>query len=158
MAEEIRDISLSHKRSFSIDGDLNRIIHLDTSDMNVLVRLEETYPEIRQLAINATEKVVTITKDDDEDDDSTSLVSILKEIDRDMREKIDFIFASKISDICVPTGNMYDPIGGEFRFEVLIGKLVKLYANDIAGEFKKMQDRVKKHTGKYTSGRRKLSK
>lgn len=160
MAEEIRDISLSKKKSFTIDGDLNRTIQLDTSDMNILVRLEETYPDIRKLALDATQRISSvpvITGEDDEDAEKTvtQMVDILKEIDNDMRKKVDYVFASKVSDICVPTGNMFDPVGGEFRFEHLIDVLTRLYAGDITGEFKKMQERVKKHTEKYINKRNK---
>ena len=50
---------------------------------------------------------------------------------------------------------MFDPVGGEFRFEHLIDVLTRLYAGDITGEFKKMQERVKKHTEKYINKRNK---
>ena len=158
MAEEINNISLSSKRSFSIDGDLNRIIHLDTSDMNILVRLDETYPEIRKLATEAAERIVSSKADEDDEDGETAisnLAEVLKDIDRQMRDKLDYIFASKIADICEPTGNMYDPVGGEFRFERIIEKLSTLYAQDITTEFKKMQERAQKHTAKYTNRRKK---
>ena len=153
MAEEINNISLSNKRSFSIDGDLNRIIFLDTSDMNILVRLDETYPEIRKLAVEAGEKILA-SKGDEGDEDGVSAVSnlatVLKDIDKQMREKLNYIFASDIADICEPKGNMYDPVYGGFRFEHIIEVLTTLYANNITAEFKKMQERVKKHTAKYT--------
>ena len=157
MAEEIRDISLSTKRAFSIDGDLNRIIHIDTTDMNIITRLEETYPEIDRLAREAADKVSALV--DNKDSDDMTVISeyskVLTEIDKQMRDKVDYIFASPISDICVPDANMYDPVNGGFRFENLIEKLSPLYANDLTAEFKKVQARVKKHTSKYTNKRRK---
>ena len=157
MAEEIRDISLSTKRAFSIDGDLNRIIHIDTSDLNILARLEETYPKIQKLAVEASEKVASIDKAKDDEDDTvlSEYVKVLKSIDKDMREMVDYIFASPIADICVPDANMYDPVNGGFRYEDLIDKLSRLYANNLTAEFKKMQDRVKKHTEKYANRRNK---
>lgn len=161
MAEELKDISLSSKKSFRIDGDNNRIIYLDTSDMNILVRLEETYPEIQKLAVEAADKIVKskISEDEEGDEDTKSslndITEILKEIDSKMRAKLNYIFASDVADICEPTGNMYDPVGGEFRFERIIEVLTTLYANNITAEFNKMQERVKKHTAKYANKRRK---
>lgn len=160
MAEEIRNISLSHKKSFSIDGDINRIIQIDTSDLNVTVRLEEVYPELLKLAVEATDKLSNIKKpeEDADEEEKSSLAdysTILKDIDKQMREKVDYIFASQVSDICLPTENMYSVCGGEFNFERVVDALLTLYANDIKSEFKQMQDRVKKHTDKYTSKRRK---
>lgn len=169
MAEEIRNISLSHKKSFSIDGDINRIIQIDTSDLNVTVRLEEVYPDLLKLAIEATDKLASVksTKSEDPEDENeeteveeiksplSDYSEILKDIDKQMREKVDYLFDSPVSDICLPTGNMYSVVGGEFNFERVVDALITLYANDISTEFKKMQDRVKKHTDKYTKRRRK---
>ena len=154
MAEEIKDISLSSKKSYRIDGDNSRIIYLDTSDMNILVRMNETYPEIQKLAVEAADKIVA-SKVGDDDSPLNDISEILKEIDKRMREKLNYIFASDIADICEPKGNMYDPVGGEFRFEHIIEALSTLYADNITGEFKKMQERVKKHTAKYTNKLRK---
>lgn len=161
MAEEIKDISLSTKKSYRIDGDNSRIIYLDTSDMNVIVRLEEAYPDIQKLAVEAGDRILA-SKDNtssEEDGEETSslndITEILKDIDKKMRAKIDYIFASEVADICVPTGNMYDPVNGEFRFEHVVEVLAGLYANNINDEFKKMQERVKKHTAKYANRRRK---
>lgn len=153
MAEEIKDISLSSKKAYRLDGDNSRIIYLDTSDMNILVRMDETYPEIQKLAIEAAEKIVA-SKISDDDSPLNDITEVLKEIDARMREKLNYIFASNIADICEPTGNMYDPINGGFRFEHIIEVLSTLYANNITVEFKKMQERVKKHTAKYTGKRK----
>lgn len=164
MAEEVKDISLSSKKSFRIDGDNNRIIYLDTSDMNILVRFEEVYPEIRKLAVDAAERAEATKQappeepgEDIEDDGPIfgETTAILKEIDSKMREKLNYIFASDIADICEPTGNMYDMVNGEFRFEHIISVLSNLYINNINSEIRKMQERVKKHTAKYTNRRRK---
>lgn len=151
MAEEkITNISLSKKKCFSIDSDYNRLIYLDTSDMNVLVRLEEVYQSINELAQEAVAKISAIPDDKDDGEQLSDLAQVLKEIDAKMREKIDYIFDDKVSDACVPKGNMYDPYEGGFRFEHVVSTLTGLYANDIADGFKKMQDNVKKHTAKYT--------
>ena len=153
MAEELNNISLSTKKSFRIDGDNSRIIYLDTSDMNILVRMEEAYPEIQKLAVNACDRMAMAKTNEDDASPINDISEILKDIDHKMREKLNYIFASEIADICEPTGNMYDPVNGEFRFEHIIEVISGLYANNITVEFKKMQTRVKKHTDKYTSKR-----
>ena len=159
MAEDIKDISLSTKKSFRIDGDNNRIIYLDTSDMNVVVRFNEVYPEIQKLAVDATTRLATLKDSKSEDTDETSplndISEILKDIDKQMRDKVDYIFASEVADMCAPTGNMYDINNGEFRYEHIVDVLSSLYTNNFKSEFKKMQERVKKHTAKYANKRRK---
>lgn len=156
MAEEIKDISLSTKKGFRIDGDNNRMIYLDTSDMNIAVRLEEAYPKIQKLAVEATERMGSVKKITEEDSSGLNdMAGILKDIDNQMREYLDYIFASKISDVCEPTGNLFDVVGGEFRFEHIIEVLGTLYANNFTVEFKKMQTRLNKHTAKYANKRKK---
>lgn len=166
MAEEIKDISLSTKKSFRIDGDNNRIIYLDVSDMNVMTRLEEVYSDINKLALEAVDrmakakKVVSdeTTEDDEgiepEDSSAEEMTDVLRDIDSKMRAKLNYIFASDVADVCEPTGNMYDVVGGEWRFEHIIEVLTHLYANNITSEFKRMQERIKKHTAKYTNRRK----
>ena len=158
MAEENNNISLSTKKTFTIDGDLKRTIQLDISDMNIVVRIDEVYPDIRKLAVDAHDRIANakVQKVEGDSDDSPleDISTVLKDIDRQMREKVDYIFASEVCDICYPNENMYDVVGGEWRFEHLLDVLTTLYANNIKAEWKKMQDRVKKHTAKYTSGRR----
>ena len=156
MAEDIKDISLSTKRVFRIDGDNNRVISLDVSDMNILVRMDEVYPDIQKLALEAQDKLAKSKIEKDEDDNSplTDISRILKEIDQAMREKLNYIFASEIADACEPTGNMYDMTNGEFRFEHIMDVLSSLYVNNINAEVKKMQERVKKHTAKYANKRK----
>lgn len=155
MAEEIKTISLSHRKEFSIDGDGNRILALDTSDMNVIVRLEEVYPAIQELAVEAQNRIANVKDSEDGSEMSplNDISEILKDIDRKMREKVDYIFDADVSAKCAPKGNMFDPVNGEFRFEHIIDVLTTLYTENLSVEFKKMQDRVKKHTAKYTNNR-----
>ena len=159
MAEDTKDISLSTKKSFRIDGDNNRVIWLDVSDMNLVVRIDEVYADMQSLAVDAQTRManakVTVSEEDDGKSPLTDISGILKDIDAKMREKINYIFASDVADACEPTGNMYDMVNGEYRFEHIIEVLSTLYANNLTAEVKKMQERIKKHTSKYTSKRKK---
>ena len=67
-----------------------------------------------------------------------------------MRQLIDYIFNSNVSEVCAPDGTMYDPIDGQFRFEHIINCLVALYENNIDLEVKQISNRVRKYTDKYT--------
>ena len=88
MAEEIKDISLSTKKSYRIDGDNSRIIYLDTSDMNVLVRLEEIYPDIQKLALEAGDRILATKDTDSEESSLNDITEVLKDIDKKIMEKL----------------------------------------------------------------------
>ena len=153
--ENIIDIDLSaiKKQKFRINGDNNKILELNTSDMGILARLEEAYPKLMTLQ----DKVASLADTDLEAEDDVLLSSTankLTDIDRDMRDTLDFIFQSNVSEICGSEGSMYDPIDGVFRYEYIIETLTKLYENNLESEFSKMKSRIDKHTSKYTKKRK----
>ena len=147
------DLSVIKKKKFRINGDNTKILELNVSDMGILSRLDEAYPKLMELQ----EKVADLADINEEADDREVLsttASKLKEIDGSMRETLDFIFQSNVSEICGSEGSMYDPINGTFRYEHIISTLTKLYENNLNAEFKQMKDRIKKHTAKYTKSRK----
>lgn len=136
------DLSVTKKKQFRIDKDDNRIIELNTSDMNILSRLQDSYPKLDALGI----KAMSISETDSVED----TVSILKEVDGEMRSLLNNIFDSDIADICAPDGSMFDMFNGEFRFEHIVSTLIGLYETNIDNEYKLMVKKIKKHTDKYT--------
>ena len=64
---------------------------------------------------------------------------------------MDYLFDSNVSGICAPSGSMYDPFNGKYRFEHIIEILAGLYETDVTAGLNKMSARVKKHTDKYTA-------
>lgn len=155
---EVVDINLSgiESKRFRINGDDNKILVLNTADLNILSRLKEAYPKLESLTNEAVKKLPDSLPDFDETENAlenpaiNSLISVLDEIDKNMREQIDYIFNSNVSEICAPDGSMYDPINGKFRYEHIIDTLSGLYTEDISKGMKKISTRVKKHTDKYT--------
>lgn len=137
------DLSVTRKKRFRIDGDDNRIIELNTSDMTILNRLDESERRLKELADSTN---VDLTGDDKSDKD---IVSRLLKTDREMRDIIDYLFDSPVADICAPDGSMYDPFNGKYRFEHIMETLFTLYEQNISDEIKKMRRNVQKHTDKY---------
>lgn len=153
----LQDISLDviRKKKFRIDGDDSRILELNTSDLNILARLKEAYPKLVSLADNAFKNMPEIDNTAEDynfmtDESTAEIVQALKDADKGMRDLMDYIFDSNVSEVCAPSGSMYDPINGQFRFEHIIGILAALYETDIEKEMTNISNRVKKHTSKYT--------
>lgn len=139
------DLSITRKKRFRIDGDDNRIIELNTSDMTILNRLDEADKQLRELADKAT-----FGLSETGDDDNADAVKELLATDKQMRAIIDYLFDAPVSDVCAPDGSMYDPFNGKYRFEHIMEILFALYEKNISEEIKKMRKNVQKHTGKYT--------
>lgn len=144
--DNILDINLSatRKKKFRIDGDDNRILELNTSDMNVLLRLDEVEQRLQNLADS-------VTFDSESGETAEQSVKKLLSTDKEMRELIDYLFDSNVSEICAPSGSMYDPFNGKYRFEHIVETLFTLYEENIEKEYKKMSKNVQKHTAKYVN-------
>lgn len=148
------DLSSIRRKRFRIDGDDNRILELNTSDLNLIVRLRESYPRIKQLVDETFRDLPDSDTGDDNydfmtDEATGKTVDALKKADADMRKLLDDIFDSNVSEICAPTGSMYDPINGKLRFEHIIDCLSALYESEISSEMRKVTTNVRKHTDKY---------
>ena len=143
------DLSVTNKKQFRIDGDDDRIIELNTSDLSILSRIQNSYPKLDELSMKAT-KMSSETEDIENEEGQQKLVKILDEIDTDMRTILDYVFDSEVSSKCAPTGTMFDMFNGEFRYEHIMDTLIKLYENNIDEEYKLMSKKIKKRTSKYT--------
>ena len=145
---EIVDVDLGYveKKKFRFGNDNSRILELNVSDLNVITRLSKTYPELQ----NAVERAQSAVNSLSDDCELSDIADVLESIDKEMREKIDYIFDTNVSEVCVPSGNMYDPVGGQFRFERVIMKLAELYGNGLNYEFANLRTNTAKHTAKYT--------
>lgn len=148
--ENIVDIDLSpiQKKPFRLDGDNSRIIRLNTSDLNIASRLEKTYPKLLELTRDASNKLDEV--DNSDSDTKSDTIKLLAEIDKQMRDLVDYVFDEKVADKAVPNGSMYDPFNGKFAFEYVIEKLAELYETNFSQEVSLMQKRMNKHTEKYT--------
>lgn len=146
------NLSAIRKKRFRIDGDSNRYLELDTSDMGIITRLDNLYPRLQKLAQDAAVK--QLDKEETENERALTKISqALVKIDAQMRQIVDDIFDSNVSEMCVPSGTMFDPFNGVFRYEHIIDVISALYKDNIKTEIKKMSTRMKKHTAKYTKGR-----
>lgn len=155
---EFVDLNLApiRKRKIRIDGDQNRILELDTTDIGVAMRLSEFYPKLEELQKQFNELEVKYDEEGNMTDESfDDMGKAIKEIDTKMRQYMDEIFNGNVSEMCAPSGNMFDPINGSFRFEYIIDALSKLYEDEIARNLEERKENISKHTAKYKGKRKK---
>lgn len=135
------------KKRFRLDRDNSRVIELNISDISTINRLEEIYPKMLKLVDDAHNKIV-------ENKEDPNVLQEVMRIDKEMRNLIDYAFASEVADKACPDGTLYDPFNGKFRFEYIMDKLIGLYDANLKKEYTLMKKRVDKHTSKYTKKRK----
>ena len=147
--EELLDIDLlaTRKKRFRINGDSNRILELNTSDMNVVSRLNKIYPKLHKLNTKAIN--IKFDNEGNEEQQLEQVATQLEEIDTEMRSLLDELFDTNVSEVAAPDGSMYDPFLGKFRYEHIIEALLKLYDENFTSEFEMMRKRVETKTSKY---------
>lgn len=150
VTSDVQDVDLGfvEKKKFRIAGDFSRMIELNVSDLNIFSRYKTTAPKLEALLHNAQEKMAEVSSDD-EGVDLDKIADALDDIDKEMRDLIDYLFDSPVSQACVPSGNMFDPVDGDYRFNRIINKLADLYTTGLAEQIKEFDNKTSKHTKKY---------
>ena len=148
--KDVIDIDLSSikKKKFRINGDNNLIIELNTSDMNIITRLEEATPKFQALEQKINELGNVASQDQGDSEAIAATAQALREVDKGMRDMIDFVFDSPIADKVSDGGTMYDVFGGKFRYEHVLDKFMALYEENLANEYRLMKKRVNKYAKK----------
>ena len=145
------DLSITKKKKFRFDKDDNRIVEINTSDMNLMQRVSVAYPKLQELQNKAAKLTEGLDVENTTAiDDLSTMAERLSAVDVEMRELLDYMFDADISKAAAPEGSMYDPFNGSFRFEHIIALMMKQYEDNLQSEFKKMERQMKSHTDKYT--------
>ena len=153
--EEIIDVEIKaiKKKRIRLNGDYNKVIELNTSDLSIMNRVSEVYPKLNKLALEGATDDAYLADDSDEEAFKAASEKLAK-IDGQIREVVDYIFDYPVSAVCADNGTMLDPVNGSFRFEHIIETLLGLYEQSFTQEYKKIADKMKKHTSKYSKKRK----
>lgn len=145
------DLSITNKKKFRFNKDDTKIVEINTSDMNLLQRVSVAYPKLEALQEKSTKLTEGLNPEGNRAiEDIATMAERLAEIDKEMRGLIDYMFDAPLSAAVAPSGSMYDPFNGSFRYEHIIAVMMSQYEENLQSEFGKMEKQLKKHTDKYT--------
>lgn len=148
------DLSITKKKKFRFDKDDTRVVEINTSDMNLMQRVNVAYPKLQNLQEKASKLTEGIDMENATESRAIDGIAVMAErlsaVDAEMREMLDYMFDAPVSAAAAPNGSMYDPFNGSFRYEHIIAIVMKQYEDNLQSEFKKMERQLKKHTDKYT--------
>ena len=142
----------TRKKVFRIDEDNNRFIQLNTSDLGAVTRLRDIYPKLSETVGKYADLKVSELDDENSiaEEDMNKIADAIQDMDSEVRGIIDYIFDSNVSSVCAPEGTMFDMFNGQFRFEIIMEEIFKLYESNLSLEYRKMKARIDSKAKKYT--------
>lgn len=125
------DDGLKH---LAINGDENRIITINPTDIAVIKRYNEVIPQLDELS----EKYKEIPQE--------KTVEAISELDKKAREFIDYIIGSPVSGTVFGTANCLSYAGGQTIFENFLTAYMNYMTPAIKSEYEKSKKRIEKYT------------
>lgn len=166
MIEEVKDknvinldLSETARTKIWVNGDNTRILELNLTDMGIVARakdakdkLDELQEEANSLASSDVPDSIETEEDEKKVDEA---IEKFRAINQKMKDLVDGIFDYPVCDVCCDGGSMYDPINGQYRYDYIIDKLMKLYGDQWEKEKKLRKQQMVHYTAKYTKSRKK---
>lgn len=116
-------------KRLAINGDENRVIVVNPTDIGVLSRYKEKSPEFEKLSA--------------ESGNSEEIPDIL---DKKVREFVDYIIGSPVSEIVFGKTNCLSMSGGQTVFENFFTAYMEYMEPEIKAEYERSKNRIKKYT------------
>lgn len=127
----------------TINNDENRVIRVDLSDFGMIERLNESYKKIDEFQKN--HKDIKINPDGTAEDKLDESAEILKAFNTLIREQIDYILDSKVSDIAFGNKNPLSTVKGVPLYERFLNALKPYIQKIMEKEKKESNKRVEKY-------------
>lgn len=117
-------------KRLAINGDENRVIVVNPTDVGIVARYREKLPEIEKLSV--------------ENGNSEEIPDIL---DKKVREFVDYIIGSPVSETVFGKTNCLSMAGGQTIFENFLTAYMEYMKPEIKAEYERSKKRVEKYTG-----------
>lgn len=113
-------------KRLAINGDENRVIVVNPTDVGIVSRYREKLPDIEAISENSAENPEII--------------------DKKIREFIDYIIGSQVSEIVFGKTNCLSMSGGQTIFENFLTAYMEYMKPEIKAEYELSKKRVEKYT------------
>lgn len=147
------------REQFFVDGDENRVIELDINDVNIVNRLSDAIPKMKELdkrwnaLMEKSEQLNESGEELSEDtlSDTVAFADEFKAIEKEIRAFLDEAFDSPgMADTILGSSSAFSPVNGKFKYEQIIDVLSTLYEDKLTAEIKKFnRDKVRSKTQRY---------
>lgn len=127
-------------KEFNINGDPNRVIKFNPTDISIIERAQKVKREIGK----EVEKLDSLEINDDE-----AMAQAVEQVNKIIKEKINYIFGSDVSDTVFGLQSPLASANGTTLAERFIAAALPVIQKEIEDENKKSKARVSKYTERY---------
>ncbi len=132
-------------QEFMINGDPEKVIRFNPSDVGILARFQEAQKAIQEVQ---NEIQADLPKDEEgQREDSQQMARIVERVSNVVREQVDYIFASPVSEVVFGAASPLSSVKGVPYFERLLQAILPYIEKAIKAE----QAASKARTAKYTA-------
>lgn len=127
-------------KEFNINGDPNRVIRFNPTDISIIERAQKVKKEIG-------EEVKRLDKLEINDDEAVA--KAVEEVNKIIKEKINYIFGSDVSETVFGVQSPLASANGITLVERFIAAAIPVIQKEIEDEDKKSKARMSKYTERY---------
>lgn len=127
-------------KEFNINGDPNRVIRFNPTDISIIERAQKVKKEIG-------EEVKRLDKLEINDDEAVA--KAVEEVNKIIKEKINYIFGSDVSEAVFGVQSPLASANGVTLAERFIAAAIPIIQKEIEDEDKKSKARMSKYTERY---------
>jgi hypothetical protein len=133
-------------KEFMINDDPSRVIRFNPADYGIIERFDKARKEIAA-EVDKIQEDINIKPDGSAEDDLGEAADLLDRTNKLIRDKIDYIFDSQVSDIAFGRQSPLSSVKGLPLFE----RFIRAAQPYIEKEVRKEQEASQKRISKYTS-------
>lgn len=136
-------------KSFTLNGDKDRVIRFNPSDSNIVKRAQEAGRKIAQ-SVSALEEI-PLKADGTPEKETEAVIRIMDEFEAILREQLNHIFNSDVYDIVFNGQSPLSIVGKEkkYLFEAFLDSVIPIMAGEIEEDKAATQKRIAKYTKGY---------
>lgn len=136
-------------KEFTLNNDPNRVIRFNPSDINLLNRFNQAQKTINEEQTKIKQDI-TLKENGEpetEQEDYKNALEVINKTNQLIKDQIDFIFDSKVSDAVFGNQSPLSTVNGKPFFERFFIAVKPLMESEITKEQKASKKRISKYTG-----------
>lgn len=130
-------------KTFTVNGDENRVVRFNPSDFGILTRAEETEQAFNEIG----SKLESMGNTDEVSVEQ--IAQVLRETESDVKRQFDYMFNSSVSDVLFVGQSPIAIVNGEFLFKRILDAIMPIIVESINEEKKKAEKKMAKYTEQY---------